>query len=281
MELAEGRAKGSVGSSRIRGTWIANNWPGAEIMKIGKKYDAIIFQKVYPLDYLKVFEGVKIIDICDPDWLEGKPVKESIELADAVTCSTQSIVDFVKQITDKPVHLVADRMDIALHPEKKDHKGKAESAVWFGYNSNTKVLDQCLLALKRLNLKLTVISDAPYYPSGNAEGIDSEWIKRNLTNIKHDNGTLNREIIDGGDILLNPRIETGRFRFKSNNKTLTGWALGMPVAETSDQLDTFMDPEARRSEAEKRYKEVVADWSIEKSVAEYRDIIMSIAAQKQ
>ena len=265
--------KGSVGSSRIRVKWPLHYWPEAEEFKIGKKYDAIIFQKAYFIDFMKVYDGVKILDLCDPDWMEGKPVVEAIELCDAVTVSSLGLFEYVEKITKKPVFYVPDRVDVVIHSQKKVHEGRAKSAVWFGYHHNQITIDAVIPTLKRLGLTLTVISDLPYYPQSSIEGVDKLWITHNVKNIKFDSETINDELVAGGDFILNYRPETGKFRFKSDNKTLIAWALGMPVVRSSEDIERFMDPEERKREVEARQLEIAQKWTVDKSVAEYRNVI--------
>ncbi len=265
--------KDSVGSSRIRSTWPLRYWPEAEEFHIGVKYDAVIFQKAYFLEYMKVYDGIKILDLCDPDWMEGKPVIECAQLCDAVTVSSKGLHEYLSKVLAKPVYLVPDTVDMAAHEEKKIHTARARSAVWFGYHHNQTVLDAVLPALKRLGLQLTVISDLPYFPTAAIDGVDSKWITANVKNIKFDAATLNDEIIEGGDIVLNNRPETGKFKYKSDNKTVIAWALGMPVAKTVEELELFMDPIAREAEARKRIDEVKSEWSSDRTVREYRDVI--------
>lgn len=279
MELFENRARDSVGSSRLRCNWLVRNWPEAKEYVIAEKFDAFIFQKAYFLDYMRVFPGVKIFDICDPDWLDGKPVIEAINLCDAVTCSSQALVDYIQQMTSKPVYYIPDRIDLTLTPQRKEHAGRARTAVWYGYSSNQKVLDQCLSTIKRLGLTLTVISELPYFPETSIEGIDDEWVRAHIKNIKYDADTINQELVMA-DIVLNPKLPKGRFQFKSDNKTVLAWALGMPVAIDAEDMERFMDEDERRKEAELRGQQVVKYWDINISVREFRDIIEKIAEQK-
>lgn len=280
-EAFENRQKNSVGSSRIRCNWVVNNWPEAELFKIGVKYDVVIYQKAYFIKHAEVFDGIKILDMCDPDWLDQKPVVEMINLCDVVTTSSEKLAEYIKTITDKPVSCVPDRVDMQFFQDKKEHSGHAKDVVWFGYSGNHKMIDSVLMTLKRLSLSLTVISEAPYYPSSKSEGIEDDWIKRNLKNIKYDHEFINKDIIDSGDIVINPKSETGKFKFKSDNKTLISWALGMPVAETSIDLEKFMNEEDRKKEAESRLVEVKEKWTSDKSVKEFKDIIKSIDERKR
>lgn len=265
--------KNSVGSSRIRCSWVCRNWPEAEEFKIARKYDAIIFQKAYFLEYLKVYDGIKILDICDPDWMEGKQVVEAAELCDAVTVSSKGLFDYLRLVLNKPVYYVPDTVDMSLHTQKKVHEGYARNVVWFGYHQNHSVLDQTLSALKRLGLGLTVISDAVYYPSQGITGVDKQWINTHVKNVKFDPETINDEIVAGGDIVLNNRPENGKFKFKSDNKTIIAWALGMPVAKTSDDLERFMTQAAREDEVKRCLQEVEKEWTSARTVREYTNVI--------
>lgn len=279
-EVYTNAQKNSIGSSRIRVNWLLNYWPEAEAFKIGVKYDVVIFQKAYFLEYMKVFEGIKILDLCDPDWIEGKPVIEALELCDAVTVSSKGLYEYLSKITKKPVYLIPDRVDLAAHREKKGHEGPAKSVVWFGYHQNQNLLDGVLPALKRLGLDLTVISDLPYYPQAAIQDIDKKWLDSHLKNIKFDPETLNQEIIAGGDLVLNPRPDYGKFRYKSENKTFIAWALGMPVARTVEELEHLMNAENRVEESKRGLAEVEEKWTTDKSVAEYRDVISKAMADR-
>jgi hypothetical protein len=272
--------KNTVGSTRIRSTWVLKHWPEAEEFKIGVKYDAIIFQKAYFLDYLRIYDGIKILDICDPDWMEGRPVVEAAALCDAVAVSSEGLLKYLDGILSTPVYYVPDTFDPMSHREKKEHAGRAKECVWFGYHHNQVVLDSVLPTLKRLGLTLTVISDLPYFPTSAIHGVDKGWLAANIKNVKFDPDTLNEEIIMGGDMVLNNRTDEGKFRYKSDNKTIIAWALGMPVAKTAEDVDRFMDHDARVFEANKRVTEVYENWTSERTVHEYKQIITDIAAKK-
>lgn len=280
MELHENRQPNTVGSSRIRGTWLARAWSEAEIFRIGQAYDVVVYQKAYHLEHMKHFEGVKILDLCDPDWLEGKPVIEAIGHCDAVTTSTEALAEYLRELTEKPVVCVPDRIDLAEHQGRKVHQGKARGVVWFGYSSNQKVIDQCLTTLKRLGLQLTVLSDLPYAPEAGVQGIDESWVADNVRNIRYDYPSFAQELVANGDIVINPRLESGRFKFKSNNKSLTSWALGMPVAQDADDLERFMDETARKDEAAARYAEILKDWNVTASVEQYKTIVQDVLAKR-
>lgn len=268
MEVFNNRGLNTVGSSRIRGRWMRKYCPEIVEFKNGSHYDAVIFQKAYYFEYMRQFKGIKIFDICDPDWMEGRPITEVCELCDAITVPTQALKDFICQVTDKPILVIPDRIDPEEHiPVKPTHEGKARSVVWFGYSTNQIVLDQCVEALKGMGLSLVVISDRPYRQAD--------------VNIKYDYNTINEELIKH-DIVLMPDYKTDRrHKFKSSNKTLTSWSLKMPVASTPEDLIRFMDPDERNKECEKRYNEVMTNHHVRLSGPEYLDLINKLIEEKK
>lgn len=263
MEQHENRRLNSVGSSRIRGRWMMKYTPEIVPFQNGKDYDAVIYQKAYYRQHMDNFGGVKIFDICDPDWLDGRPIKEVAELVDAFTCPTEALKNFLSQITDKPVVVIPDRIDPEEHvPVHGEHIGKARSVVWFGYSTNQVVLDQAMVFLKQQLLQLVVISDRNYHDAD--------------VNVQYNYETLNEELIKH-DMVLMPDYKTNyRHSFKSPNKTLTSWALKMPVATGPDDILKFMSAEARTAEAEMRYNEVMTKHHVKQSGPQYIELIKSI-----
>jgi hypothetical protein len=255
-----------MGSSKIRGHWVSKYWEDSEIFKMGKKYDVIIYQKVYHIDHAKEFRGFKILDLCDPDWLHWVyKVKEMIELVDVITTSSEALRFAVSRFTDKPVIYIPDRLDLELFNKKKVHEGNALSTVWFGYSDNYEALVPVLPILNKLGLNLVVVSDGGY-------SIPSQYSNIELTNFKWKDETAYDNIITG-DIALNPKKTTGKWKFKSSNKTILSWALGLPVAFTDKDLKKYINIEERIKEVELRQKELKSEWDSKLSVQQYQNII--------
>ena len=292
FEMFHGRK--DLGSSRIRGHWLVKNWKEAKLFKQGEKYDVVIYQKAYFIEHAKVFKGIKILDICDPDWLHwAYRTKEMIEEVDVITTSTEPLAIALRQFTDKPVICVPDRIDLEEHKLQKKHEGKAKSVVWFGYSTGFPMVDTALKAIEDLGLNLIIISDQSYLLPMNyvkpeiQQGMTEKeqervlleqdkkehWIE--LTNYKWSPDTVNADIIRG-DMVINPKIKTGKWKFKSNNKTLTAKALGMPVANSLEDLEFLLDEKNRIKTAEDGLIEVKEKWNIKQSVVEMKSIIKTL-----
>ena len=255
-------------SSRIRGEWLMKYWPESEPIKFGKKYSAVIYQKVYEVPHAKVFDGVKILDICDPDWNHNKePFIEMIEEVDAVTTSTERLQQAIQGWTTKPVVCIPDRHDLEAFKEKKIHRKKAKEVVWFGYSHNAGPLKAVREYLIKHNLGLSIISDAPVILSERSEGINltERFTKWNLE-------TVNQEIIKS-DFVIMPGSKDPNSRFKSNNKTVHSWLLNMPVATSVEELERFIDPVERAKEADEKYKFARENYDVKLSVKEMKELI--------
>ena len=267
MEKFDNRRENSVGSSRIRGKWMMKYCPQITEFKNGFDYDAVIYQKAYYQEHMKRFQGVKIFDLCDPDWLEPRPITETAEHVDAFTVTTDKIKDFLTQITPKPVVVIPDRIDPEEHtPTKQEHFGKIRSVVWFGYSSNQVVLDQVVNILQNYQISLVVISERNY-PQADV-------------NIPYDYKTVHEEIIKHDAVLMPIFIKNLRHSYKSDNKILTSWALKMPVIREPQDIERLMNPAVRNAEAEKHYQYVKDEYHVKHSGPEYVNLIEQLMREK-
>ena len=166
FEKFSNRKKDSIGSSRIRAKWLLPYWHEAEEYIIGNSYDIIIYQKVYWENMMTEFKGIQILDLCDPDWLEGRDVFKFVDMADAVVTSTQALADYMQKLRpNKKIVCIPDRVKIDAHDPKTTHIGPAKKVVWFGYSGNIKYLEPAFDEIIKRGLELTIISDKPYKPS--------------------------------------------------------------------------------------------------------------------
>lgn len=272
MEKMDNRVLNSVGSSRIRARWLLNYWPEAEEYVIGKYYEIMIFQKVYWDSMMREFKGIKILDLCDPDWLEGKPVFQFVDLADAVTTSTEPLAEYIRKLRPKAlVQCIPDRVYIPEHkPVKTKHEGVLKKVCWIGYSHNVHYIVSTFDELIRAGLTLTIISDKPYNPPLMYRD------KLKIENVPWSYETIFKEIVKNDAVLLPEPKGDERAKYKSNNKVLQTWAQGMPVIMLPKDLDRFMDPKEREKESKKRLQEIKDKWDVRYSVDEYRELIKKI-----
>lgn len=278
MEKFDNRVKDSVGSSRIRGNWLIKYWEEAEEYMIGQKYDVMIFQKVYWQSFknnANTYQGVKILDICDPDWLEGKPVMEYVDFMDATVTSSPALAEYIQKMRPNArVICIPDRIDLSVHQKKEKHQGVLKKLVWFGYSTNVHYIEKTFPDIIQKGIELTVISDQPYNP-----GIQYQNLKVN--NVPYSYPGVHKEITKCDAVLMPISNDDLRGTFKSNNKTLTAWALGMPVIALPQDLDRFKTAESRQLEGDLRRKEIEEQWDVKLSVQEYKDLIAEIIRGKE
>lgn len=277
LSFEQWHGKKDIGSTMIRVKWLLEKWTKddefqAEEFKIGEKYDAVIFQKVYWLEYAKDFKGIKILDLCDPDWmLWNTRIKEMIDNVDAVTCATEKISEFIRQLTDKPVITISDRVNLDMIKRRKNHEGngRTNKAAWFGYSQNFQMVTSSLRSLTDMKLGLVVISNQiftlPERYRGKIEVENYPW------HGEHWQNDLLR-----ADIVINPRMTDDKWAYKSENKTIISWALGIPVAHTDKELKMLMKEEERIEAIKKADQEIAEKWDIKYSVEQYKELLKKL-----
>lgn len=267
-----------IGSSRIRGRWLCKYWPEAEPYKFGQHYDVIIYQKAYWLERIDTRSEIRILDMCDPDFMHwGYRIKTMIDSCHAITTSTEALASYWRKLTDKPVMTIPDRLDLEELPSKpKEHKGPTKTAVWFGYSENFPMLDSAVNSLVKVGIEeLIVIASkrAPFMlPSALKDKI-------RLVNFPWSPETVHRDIMQA-DVVINPMSTSARWKFKSNNKTILAQALGMPVAHNKTELEKLMTEEQRRADVEKNFERVRKEYDVKLSVEDYKKLIEQIQNEK-
>jgi len=272
--------KKSIGSTNLRVHQLIKYWPEAGIYKYGQNPETLIFQKVYPdHDYLFPFhfEGIKILDVCDPDWFEGNvQVKWATEAVDAITCSSEALVKFYKQLTNKPVIYIPDRFDMELVPEKpKEHKEPAKMAVWFGYSHNAEVLKPALPLIEMLGLKIMVVSnDDPILWRWGSRDLKDKYIFK-----KYKEETIYQEL-QKADFALLPKGVRPEDKFKSNNKTVKAILAGLPVATDEESVRKYLDPKERQLFIDNNYAKYKTDYDVKLSIEELKRLIDEVKANR-
>lgn len=266
-----------VGSDYIRGLQVIKHWDEAGLYKYGENPEALIFMKVFiSQDYRfpAHFEGIKILDICDPMWLEDYSVVETCNAMDAVTCPTEALAKFLRQFHDNVV-VVPDRFDLDKIPKPKKHTAKAKTVVWFGYSHNAELLKPAMGLIDELGLNLTIISNDDPIMNRYSKRPKEEWYKF----VKYDEDTIYEEL-QKADFAIFPEGFRPEDKFKSNNKTIKANLAGLPVARDAEQVKLYMYPEARQAWFDNNYAIIKEQYDVRKSVAQYKEIINEIAAKR-
>jgi hypothetical protein len=263
-----------VGSTFIRVNQVIKYWDEADLYKYGENPSTLIFQKVFvspDYQFPAHFQGKKILDICDPMWLEGYDVVETCNTMDAVTCPTEPLAEFIRQFHDN-VHVIPDRYDIEIVPEPKEHKGKAKTVVWFGYSHNIGSLKAAIPLIDELKLNLLIISnDDPIY-NRFSKRPKEEW----YTFKKYNEDTIYQDL-QKADFAILPEGFRPEDYFKSNNRTIRANLAGLPVAKNSDDVKLYMEVQNRRKWFNENYVTIKEEYDCRKSVEQYKEIIDGIS----
>lgn len=270
----------AVGSTHIRAHQLFKYWPEAGLYKYGENPDVLIFQKVYAAQDYQLpinFKNIKILDMCDPDWIEGTAgIKVTIDAMDAVTVSSEGLRKFISQLTDKPVIHIPDRFDISALPKPKRHIDNAKTVVWFGYRHNAETLKFAMPLLNELGLNLLVISNddpMPWQWLAGEQGDEYrhkhyQFMRYNEETIYHDLQRADFAVLPHGCRPIDP--------FKSNNKTVKAILAGLPVAHDADQVRSFTVAGVRRDYMQAHYRNTVEEYDVKKSVEQYKKLIEEI-----
>ena len=256
------------GSIRLRAEWVCRHWDGAEVYDGSQRfagYDLYVFQKAYLvartqqwiLDVARWRDAGQCrlaFDLCDPDFLDSEHERRMSYMLphfDFAVATTEPIAEYLARWL--PAYVIPDRVDVeeiaGIAPQHRPTDTQEPRLVWAGYDRNVAALDLLRPIIEELGLEVKVLAVAQPIP------FRDFW-----------------QHLLAYDILLNPLPDDGQFRYKSDNKTLIAWTLGLPVARTAQELRELCDSEWRRVESLTRWVEVRTEWNIERSVVQWQEI---------
>ena len=249
--------------------------------KYGEKPDVLIFQKVlmtYDYQLHKHFEGIKILDICDPEWSQSPDVllKGTLDNVDAVVVPTQEWADYLLTMTDKPVRVIRDRFDLSELPKPKSHHGVIRNAVWFGYSHNSLSMEFVVRSLERRGIGLIAVSDNDPMLWRWAE--DKEKYQKKYKYLKYEHPKAYKDIQEA-DIAVLPLGKRPFDRFKSENKTILAQLLGLPVVNDSEELEKMNNPANRNNAID--FGKLKAEYNVKKSIREWKELIREISLKRR
>lgn len=280
------------GSARMRCYWPAKYMPDSTVVKFGEKipagYDVYVFQKLFDRNIAEQIRaaGSKIVwDMCDPTWwFQPELVASELPLVDALTFSCNALrEDFVhwgKTIKDefpRSMMTISDRLELSHFEHRRYHiDTNPVRLIWFGLEFNRFALYGTMAVLERLvanrnNIELTIMDGAP----------DKIIQFTSALPVYHVRWELNKEneIIANHDIALLPPYPGAWGKVKSNNRSLTAWASGLPVCDGFDYddiLENIQYPGARQAKADSGYKITKQSYTADKSAKQWEALCASL-----
>jgi len=277
-------------SARLRGYWIAEHIDGAEVQEfrqidenktISPAFQHYIFIKVINSDYAKQLHGMgkKVWwDLCDPvHWFQPELAREATENIDGIVFSnTELRLDFQAWYgrDDLPMLTIPDRLKLEHYKRYHVHQETPKPRlIWFGAAQNRISIHAALANLARLEANgvvpsVTIYDDNPREVWRISKGIPTY----------HGEWTLDteNEVISDHDIALLPPYPGPWGNVKSNNKKLTAWACGLPVADGLNYQHLYRlctELEYRHTSAELGYKTLIAKYDVRQSAQEWKDLL--------
>ena len=251
-------------SDRIRAKLIADEIEGMEIYDENINYHNVIFhyhddKGLKRLRELAVYGGIAIFDICDYNWENNEAVLQFAKKVDHITVASEPLKDKLKEDgVDTPITVIGDGHNVEDR-RKKWHKDKVKKIVWFGYSDNQHILDDYYEFLEEHNIKLRIIAE--------------HNINRKLEFVEWDVDTY-YDLINECDIALLPKNGI----YKTNNKDVTAWLCGLPVAKTKEELLKLLSKEERLKYL---YKIDYREFNIYNNAKKYFDICVGYYASER
>ena len=272
--------------SRMRAYWPAEFIPGATVagwddIRAGRlpQADAYVFQKLVDVALMQRLrdDGAIIVwDVCDPAWwFNPNDAEEAADAAHAVVASSRSLADDFTEWNGRSARYIRDRVLLSHFSRQVEHRDTSPvRLIWFGAGQNRVALHAAAANLSRLRanghaVTLTIFDDAPHVPVGYLESdMPIHYVRWALHQ--------ENEVLAAHDIALLPPYPGPWGAVKSNNKTLTAWAAGLPVSSglTYDTLEQLVKLAAlRQGTADDGRLTVKHHYNVEQSAADWLALV--------
>jgi glycosyltransferase involved in cell wall biosynthesis len=258
----------NVASSRMRAYWVAPYMKDATVqdsatsIQVDNDYDNIIFQKWFNTELARSWknQGKRIYyDACDPVWWwQPQEVKEFLYHVDGVVCSNEDLVHDFRDWNKFAISskTICDRLELSHFPILRKHEEVSPvKLIWFGHPSNQWTINSIIPNLQRLE----------------AEGFKIEFTIYGDWKLEEENA-----VIASHDIAVLPSYPGPWGEVKSNNKTLTAWACGLPVTNGenyNELVELVMLSKYRQECADVGYKTLINLYQVEKSAQEWEVLL--------
>ena len=279
-----------VASTRIRVTWparYAENFIVTEDEAKLKKCAVVVFQTRIDRSDIKLAgrlkeKNIKIVcDFTDPHWLHeyggclSPELKDMVEVADCITLPTQVLEKSFTEIFEKPTAIVKDRLDLELYDKVKVHTNRKDFRIlWHGSYGNLASLEIARNDLEKVGAEYPITLVCVYDNCSDYEVKKFDHVKLEI--YEWSNEKVIEELLKA-DISINPRFDNWK-SYKSNNKTVTAWALGIPCVEYNfyEEIKRYMSTSVRNAEAVQYRKTVEKNYNAIDTAKEWIGIARSL-----
>lgn len=270
--------------ARLRAYWPARFIPGAAVCTWAESPPparAYVFQKLVDLPLLRRLSAggaACFWDVCDPAWwFNPKDVDEIVPHLTAAVASNEGLAEDLYNWAGGrlPVRIIPDRLLLEHYNRQAEHGDRRPvRLIWFGSAQNRMALYAAHANLQRLtaegyDIALTICDNAPNAPFADIEGVYPVYYTR--WQLETEAATLAAH-----DVALLPPYPGPWGRVKSNNKTLSAWACGLPVVTGEDYKAlraVVTDDALRREMGRDARRHVVMGWPVEQSAADWSDLL--------
>lgn len=275
-------------SSRLRSYWPAKYLENAITVSWSDKAavpmdcDAYVWMKTAQPEAakeLKARGAIQFVEVCDPTWWwEPEKTRAMVDTVDAVVAATQPAgKDFLEWYGDenKRVYIIPDRLELSHYAMRRTDYRTSDPVrfIWYGVAINRFALIGAVAYLDRLaangvKFELTVFDNAP----------DQTFYISDQFPIAHQRWSLEGEnqVIASHDVALLPPYPGPWGKIKTNNKTLTAWACGLPVTtghDWNDLLGCATLSNYRFMKAQQGYEELTTNYDVRKTAHDWLEII--------
>ena len=233
-------------SSRLRVYWVAKHMENCVIQEYNnvmqymqiRDAEIYIFQKSISPDLAAECKkrGAQVWwDVCDPVWWwEPALSKELSGIVDGVVVSNPGLADEWERFAGYPAHVIPDRLDLDHFDRQREHHDTSPVRfIWFGLGCNRVALASIWANLVQLitagyPITLTIMDNMPDKSAAPMLGYELP--------IGYVRWELDAEVrlIAQHDVALLPPYPGPWGKVKSNNKTQTALACGVPVTDGFD-----------------------------------------------
>lgn len=238
---------------------------------------AYVFQKLVDMPLVRSLSGKawRFWDVCDPVWWFNPAESREIatEMDGFVASSAALAEDFTRWCGFK-AHVIPDRILPEHFDRQREHEDvRPVRLIWFGSVQNRIALHAAAANLARLRangheVTLTIYDNGPNISMPEME---------EMVPVYYSQWALEREAetLAGHDIALLPPYPGPWGVVKSNNRTLTAFACGLPVSSglEYERLRNLVCDEQTRREWARAGLQVAEQWHVRQSAAEWQALL--------